>query len=53
MFGGDGLSLATLQGHGKVILQSMTLEGLANALRKAEGSDKEGAAGGLFSTRVE
>jgi uncharacterized protein (AIM24 family) len=53
MFGGDGLSLATLQGHGKVILQSMTLEGLANALRKAEGGDKEGPTGGLFSTRVE
>ncbi|QMU79535.1 AIM24 family protein [Streptacidiphilus sp. PB12-B1b] len=53
VFGGDGLSLATLQGHGKVILQSMTLEGLANALRKAEGPDKDGPTGGLFSTRVE
>jgi uncharacterized protein (AIM24 family) len=53
VFGGDGLSLATLQGHGKVILQSMTLEGLANALRKAEGSDKDGPTGGLFSTGVE
>jgi len=53
LFGGDGLSMATLQGHGKVILQSMTLEGLANALRKAEGGDKDGPTGGLFSTRVE
>ena len=53
VFGGDGLSMATLQGHGKVILQSMTLEGLANALRKAEGSDKDGPTGGLFSTGVE
>ena len=53
LFGGDGLSMATLQGHGKVILQSMTLEGLANALRKAEGSDKDGPTGGPFSTRVE
>lgn len=53
MFGGEGLSLATLEGQGKVILQSMTLEGLANALRKAQGGDKQGATGGLFSTRVE
>ena len=53
MFGGEGLSLATLEGQGKVILQSMTLEGLANALRKAAGPDKEGPTGGLFGTRVQ
>ena len=53
VFGGEGLSLATLEGQGKVILQSMTLEGLANALRKAQGGDKEGATGGLFGTRVQ
>ena len=27
MFGGEGLNLATLEGDGKVILQSMTYEG--------------------------
>ncbi|MFC5906989.1 AIM24 family protein [Streptacidiphilus monticola] len=53
MFGGEGLSLATLEGHGKVILQSMTLEGLANSLRKAQGGDKQGVTGGLFSTDVQ
>ncbi|PWI41449.1 AIM24 family protein [Streptomyces sp. ICBB 8177] len=52
VFGGEGLSLATLEGDGQVILQSMTLEGLANALKKAEGGDKQGPTGGLFSTNV-
>ena len=35
MFGGEGFSLATLTGNGRVILQSMTLGGLATALAKA------------------
>jgi uncharacterized protein (AIM24 family) len=48
-FGGEGLSLATLEGNGRVILQSMTIEGLANALRKNQGGDKQGLTGGLFS----
>ncbi len=52
VFGGEGLSLATLEGDGRVILQSMTLEGLANALRKAQGPEKQGPTGGLFSTDV-
>jgi uncharacterized protein (AIM24 family) len=52
VFGGEGLSLATLEGDGRVILQSMTLEGLANALRKAQGGDKQGPTGGLFSTNI-
>ncbi len=52
VFGGEGLSLATLEGDGRVILQSMTLEGLANALRKVRGPDKQGPSGGLFSTDV-
>lgn len=34
MFGHEGMNLATLSGDGKVILQSMTIEGLATALRK-------------------
>ena len=32
LFGGEGLFVTTLQGPGKVILQSMTLPQLANAL---------------------
>ncbi|MFD7433047.1 AIM24 family protein [Streptomyces sp. NPDC059861] len=52
VFGGEGLSLATLEGNGGVILQSMTIEGLANALKKAQGGDKQGPTGGLFSTNA-
>jgi uncharacterized protein (AIM24 family) len=51
MFGGEGLSLATLEGDGQVILQSMTIEGLARALAKnmGIGDDKKGPLGGLLS----
>jgi uncharacterized protein (AIM24 family) len=49
VFGGEGLKLATLEGNGQVILQSMTLEGLAGALNKAKGDDMRGPTGGLFS----
>lgn len=51
LFGGEGLSLATLEGDGAVILQSMTIEGLAKALRKnmGVGDDKQGMLGGLLS----
>ncbi|OMI41051.1 AIM24 family protein [Streptomyces sparsogenes] len=52
VFGGEGLSLATLEGDGRVILQSLTMEGLANALKKAQGGDKQGPTGGLFSSRA-
>nr|WP_159671381.1 AIM24 family protein [Streptomyces mexicanus] len=52
VFGGEGLSLATLEGDGRVILQSLTIESLANALKKAQGGDKQGPTGGLFSTHV-
>ncbi|MFI1331639.1 AIM24 family protein [Streptomyces sp. NPDC020845] len=52
VFGGEGLSLATLEGNGRVILQSLTMEGLANALKKAQGGDKQGPTGGLFSTHA-
>jgi uncharacterized protein (AIM24 family) len=52
VFGGEGLSLATLEGHGRVILQSLTIESLANALKKAQGGDKQGPTGGLFSTHA-
>jgi len=55
MFGGEGLSLATLEGDGQVILQSMTIEGLARALAKnmGAGNDKRGPLGGLLSGSVE
>lgn len=50
VFGGEGLSLATLEGDGRVILQSLTMDGPANALKKAQGGDKQGPTGGLFSS---
>jgi uncharacterized protein (AIM24 family) len=51
MFGGEGLNLATLEGDGLVILQSLTIEGLAKALAKnmGAGDDKQGPLGGFFS----
>jgi uncharacterized protein (AIM24 family) len=51
VFGGEGMSVATLSGNGSVILQSMTIEGLAKALRKnmGAGDRKTGPTGGLFS----
>lgn len=49
IFGGEGLNLATLEGDGQVILQSMTYDGIANALRKRlGGDDRRGLTGGLF-----
>jgi uncharacterized protein (AIM24 family) len=49
LFGGEGLSLATLEGDGTVILQSMTYDGMANALRtRLGGDDRRGLTGGLF-----
>jgi uncharacterized protein (AIM24 family) len=48
-FGGEGLNLATLEGDGQVILQSMTYAGMANALSRHIGSnDRQGLTGGLF-----
>ncbi len=64
VFGGEGLALAVLEGTGKVILQSMTIKGLARALAKNEhGGPNEntgpasvlgmgaGGLGGLFGSR--
>ena len=51
LFGGNGFSMATLEGDGTVILQSMTIESLAYALRKNShsGGDKgSGPLGSLF-----
>jgi uncharacterized protein (AIM24 family) len=52
LFGGEGLSLATVEGNGRVILQSVTIDGLAKALEKNAGAgDKKTGMGmgGLFS----
>jgi uncharacterized protein (AIM24 family) len=52
MFGGEGFSVATLEGDGRVILQSVTIDALAKALEKnmGAGDNKTGAGlGGLFS----
>jgi uncharacterized protein (AIM24 family) len=52
LFGGEGFSLATLEGKGRVILQSVTIDGLAKALEKNAGAAdrKTGIGmGGLFS----
>ena len=52
LFGGEGFSLATLEGDGQVILQSVTIDGLAKALAKngGAGDRKTGAGlGGIFS----
>jgi uncharacterized protein (AIM24 family) len=49
LFGGEGLNLATLEGDGTVLLQSMTLDGMANAIaRRMGGNDRQGLTGGLF-----
>lgn len=46
VFGGEGLALAVLEGSGKVILQSMTIKGLARALGKNDqGHGREQGAG--------
>lgn len=49
IFGGEGLSLATLEGDGEVILQSMTMEGLSTAILKnaGEGKGTSNGRGGL------
>lgn len=56
LLGGEGFSLATLRGNGRVILQSTTLAGLATALAKSarlsgstqNGNTGLGAIGGIF-----
>jgi uncharacterized protein (AIM24 family) len=49
IFGGEGLNLATLEGDGQVILQSMTYDGIINALEKRRGgNDRRGLTGGLL-----
>ena len=51
VFAGQGLSMATLSGDGTVILQSMTYDGIANALHARVGQDDNvGLTGGIFGT---
>jgi uncharacterized protein (AIM24 family) len=51
MFAGQGLSVATLSGEGTVLLQSMTYDGMANALFARVGQDDNtGLTGGIFGT---
>ncbi|CUR58642.1 conserved hypothetical protein [metagenome] len=48
LLGGEGFTLATLRGNGRVILQSVTLQGLATALAKSarmSGSTQNGNTG--------
>ena len=51
LFGKEGLTQATLEGNGRVILQSLTMGGLANALQKnmhlGRGEDGPSLGGGL------
>jgi uncharacterized protein (AIM24 family) len=47
MFGGEGMSLATLEGNGRVILQSMTIQALAQALEKNAGAGDKTTGSGL------
>jgi uncharacterized protein (AIM24 family) len=49
MFGKEGLTVATLEGDGRVILQSMTIGGLATALAKnaGHGRSEDGPSVGL------
>jgi len=52
VLGGEGMSVATLEGNAQVILQSVTIDGLAKALAKNAGAGdrKTGAGlGGIFS----
>jgi uncharacterized protein (TIGR00266 family) len=54
LLGGNGFNMATLEGDGTVILQSMTMESLAHAIAKNShsGSDKASSPiGGLFGGR--
>lgn len=52
LLGGEGLNVATLEGEGTVILQSMTISGLARALARharTDGEDRPGPVGGYLS----
>lgn len=54
LFGGEGFRLATLEGDGRVILQSVTIAGLAKALDKhhkeSENRTGAGAIGSIFGS---
>ena len=46
----EKLELAALEMRVDELIK--TIEGLANALKKAQGGDKQGPTGGLFSTHA-
>ncbi|GAA3293551.1 hypothetical protein GCM10020295_15700 [Streptomyces cinereospinus] len=48
--GGEGVALATLEGDGSVLLQSTTVQGLATALNRTQGGDRQGPASGFSPT---
>ena len=55
MFGTEGINLATLEGDGQVLLQSVTIEALAHALQQhmgAPGEERKGGIGGILEGRI-
>lgn len=53
IFGGEGLFLATLQGHGKVWLQSMPISKLINQLSVGGPNSNKEESGGLLNNLLE
>ncbi|TKG95226.1 TIGR00266 family protein [Puteibacter caeruleilacunae] len=53
LFGGEGLFLATLRGHGKVWLQSMPISKLVNQLSPGSSNREKGDTGGLLNNLFE
>lgn len=52
-FGGEGLFLATLSGHGKVWIQSMPIRKLINQLSPGGSNSRKESSGGLLNTLLE
>jgi uncharacterized protein (TIGR00266 family) len=53
VFGGEGLFLATLQGTGKVWLQSMPISKLINQLSTGSSNSRKESSGGLLNSLLE
>ncbi|WP_321296364.1 TIGR00266 family protein [Marinifilum fragile] len=53
IFGGEGLFLATLRGHGKVWLQSMPIRKLIDQLSPGSNSSRKESSGGLLNSLLE
>jgi len=55
LFGTEGINLATLEGDGLVLLQSVTIEALAHSLQEfmvAPGEERKGGLGGILEGRL-